>query len=63
MDNVEIDIVNNAVRGYGISECPSITCNMNSCANGGTCVTEQAGFYCYCPLGFGGISCAMSKSI
>lgn len=55
--------MNSALRGYGITECQAITCDFNSCANGGTCVTETTGYFCYCPLGYGGDTCAMSKEL
>ena len=46
------------MRGYGITECVIISCLDEPCVNGGTCVPEVGNFSCYCPLGFGGNTCA-----
>ena len=55
-------MLSSALRDQGITECMVTSCDDSPCANGGTCVIEVYGLFCYCPLGFGGITCAESKT-
>ena len=45
-------------------ECGSDVCTKMSCLNGGQCVASSPDRgICLCPLGFGGVSCELRKSI
>lgn len=41
---------------------PGTTCDDDPCENGATCVMSGANFLCFCPDGFEGDLCEISKS-
>lgn len=62
-DDEAIDIVGSAIRGSGITECVIASCLRSPCVNGGTCMPRGSGFFCSCPLRFGGQTCAARKLV
>ena len=50
--NQPIPLINAAVGGVDIGDCPAC-----SCANGGDCFVGNGSYYCNCPLGYTGLFC------
>ncbi len=59
IQRMRVDIVNNALSGVAISQCPEPVCSYVICQNGATCVnmTVSPGFMCSCQSGYTGEFC------
>lgn len=47
-----VPLINAAVGGVNIEECPACSCD-----NGGDCIGGDGSYYCDCPLGYTGLFC------
>nr|XP_023700514.1 protein eyes shut homolog [Paramormyrops kingsleyae] len=56
----EVQLVKEAVKGRNIRNCLSSPCQQHPCRNGGTCVSDVAGWSCRCPPLFAGRLCQLS---
>ena len=42
--------------------CVTDDCDSSTCLNGGTCIPQYPGFYCFCPAGFDGPRCEGTRA-
>lgn len=57
IDGRDIDLIGESQSGRDITECVNNQCAALPCFNGGTCMVEETGFTCMCPLGYAGTVC------
>jgi hypothetical protein len=60
LDGTEFDLVERAISGVNVGECPGDPCSSNPCQNGGSCSPTgslPSNFECTCLDGFGGSMC------
>ena len=58
MDSTPTELIQDAIVGADIGECPELTaCERNQCLNGGTCTNVANDFVCECSNEFFGRFC------
>jgi len=55
-----IDLISDAVMGYGVSQCNTTHCQPNPCMNSGSCQDGGGNFFCNCRFPFTGPLCGTS---
>lgn len=61
INNHPVDLISDAISGVNIESCEH-PCVGKPCLNGGECIPKKDVYSCYCPLGFSGNSCQLSKT-